>query len=218
MASIETIGHLEDMSELKGYNLSNEENGFEFYENQNYVRPGFTFKEFITETEYEETDLTQNAKDRLLMRVLIVPDESASEYEKYLTHVDPASLSSPSFTQFTKYCNSRRLESCSQFETTTHGFTAKADLSKENYIFFSVPYEKGFSAYVNGKETTINKVDYGFMAILAPAGESTIEFKYTPSLYKEGRLFSLAGVIMLIALTIINHITKSSTRREKVEE
>lgn len=217
MASIETIGHLEDMSELKGYKLSNEENGFEFYENQNYVRPGFTFKEFITETEYEESDLSQNGKDRLLMRVLIVPDETASEFEKYLTHADPSSLSSPSFTQFTKDCNSRRLESCSQFETTTHGFTAKADLSKENYIFFSVPYEKGFCAYVNGKETTINKVDYGFMAILATAGESTIEFKYTPSLYKEGRLFSLAGVIMLIVLIIFMRDKKSKNTLDEDE-
>ncbi|MBR6003884.1 MAG: YfhO family protein [Lachnospiraceae bacterium] len=96
--SIETIGHLEDMEELKGYKKTKDANGFEFYENENYVRPGFTFSEFITETQYKESELSQTAKDRLLMRVLIVPDDQASEFEKYMTHTESDSLNSPSYT------------------------------------------------------------------------------------------------------------------------
>ena len=212
--SIETIGHLEDMEELKGYKKTKDANGFEFYENENYVRPGFTFSEFITETQYKESELSQTAKDRLLMRVLIVPDDQASEFEKYMTHTESDSLNSPSYTQFTHYCNDRRKESCSDFETSTKGFTAKSNLSTENFVFFSVPYEKGFTAYINGEETTIYKVDYGFMAVLAPKGEANIEFKYEPSLYKEGRLCSLAGLLMLLVVSVIVHIGKA--KGEKV--
>lgn len=58
------------------------------------------------------------------------------------------------------------------------GFNAKIDLDKDNLVFFSVPYDDGWSAKVNGQDVEIEKVDYGFMAVLCPAGSNDIQFTY----------------------------------------
>ena len=55
---------------------------------------------------------------------------------------------------------------------TNSGFHAEITLKKDNLVFFSVPYDDGFTAYVNGKETEVIRVDEGLMAVLAPAGRT----------------------------------------------
>ena len=42
-----------------------------------------------------------------------------------------------------------------------------------------MPYEKGWTAYVDGKEVEIEQVNVGFMAVLVGEGEHTVRFEYT---------------------------------------
>ena len=58
------------------------------------------------------------------------------------------------------------------------GFHAEITLEKQNLVFFSVPYDDGFTAYVNGEKADILRVDEGLMAVLCPAGASSIDFVY----------------------------------------
>ena len=39
----------------------------------------------------------------------------------------------------------------------SYGFNAKIDLDKDNLVFFSVPYDDGWSAKVNGQDAEIEK-------------------------------------------------------------
>ena len=80
---------------------------------------------------------------------------------------------------------------------TNSGFHAEITLKKDDLVFFSVPYDDGFTAYVNGKETEVIRVDEGLMAVLAPAGENTIDFVYQAdgySLASKGLAGSAGGI------------------------
>lgn len=96
---------------------------------------------------------------------------------------------------------------CTEFETTHAGFTAKADMENDTYVFFSVPYEEGFTAYVDGGESSIIKASFGFMAVKVPAGEHTIEFKYVPSGLKSGIYLSIVGLFLFAIILIKNRLT-----------
>ena len=80
-------------------------------------------------------------------------------------------------------------------------------MERENYVFFSVPYEEGFTAYVDGAETDIMKAQFGFMAVKVPAGEHDIEFKYLPSGLKKGIYMSAAGLVIFFLLLLKNCLT-----------
>ena len=65
-------------------------------------------------------------------------------------------------------CQDRAASACSSFQYTNTGFTAQLDSDKEQLIFFSVPYEAGWSATVNGEPAAIERVNVGFMAVVVP--------------------------------------------------
>ncbi len=209
--SIEFIGHVEDMEELKGYKLSYDNLGFKVYENENYIPMGFSFEDYITEEEYESLDTNTTAKDRLLIRALVLSDEAASELRSYLNHKDASIYQTTTLATFSGECKRRANTACTDFKTSTHGFTATSHLEEAGVLFFSVPYEEGFSAYVDGRETSIIKADYGFMVIAVPEGEHEIEFKYELSGLKQGMYLMLTGVFLLLINFIAeirkNHLT-----------
>ncbi len=207
MHSIEHIGHIEDMTELKDYELVGEKNGFNIYENTNYIPMGFSFEGYITEAEFEGIETTAQSKDRLLAKYLIVSGEDEAKVAEVLEHGIVSEYSMPSLKTFESVCEARRQSACTEFVATDAGFTAQASMAKENYVFFSVPYEDGFTAYVDGSETSIIKATYGFMAVRVPEGEHTIEFKYVPSGLKTGIYMSIAGLLLLAIILIKNRLT-----------
>jgi uncharacterized membrane protein YfhO len=63
-------------------------------------------------------------------------------------------------------------------------------------MVFSIPYSKGWSAYVNGKKTKLLRANTMFMALPLKAGFYNIELKYfTPGL-KLGMILSIVGFLL----------------------
>lgn len=198
--AIETIGRLEDIKDLKDYSVFFDENGYKVYENGNYIPMGFTFEEYVTEEEYEQAENTAQNKDKLLTKFIVLSEEDAEDYGKILSHGSLENNTSFGYNGLAKECKKRRENACSSFTADSRGFTASIDLEKENLVFFSVPYEEGFKAYVDGEETQIIKADFGFMAVDVKEGTHKIEFKYSLSGLKYGKLMSLAGIVLLVAM------------------
>lgn len=94
----------------------------------------------------------------------------------------------------------------SSFCKTKNGFTASANLQKDNLMFFSIPYDEGWSATVNGKKVDVEKVNKGFMAVPVSAGMNNIEFTYkTPGL-SLGFIITLSSLLVWIFYTLISAI------------
>ena len=87
---------------------------------------------------------------------------------------------------------------------------------KDTLVFFSIPYDKGWSATVNGKTVEVEKVNVGFMAVPVKSGESEIVFTYkTPGL-STGITVSLATVVMLVAYIALAYILNKKHPQETV--
>jgi len=213
MHSIEFIGHVEDMKEIKDYNIINKKNGFNIYENDNFIPMGFTFDYFVTEESIEEAELQATALDRLLVRAIILSKEDASKYSNLLQVSKAEDYQTTALNVFEKECEERAKTACTSFEADTYGFIAKTTLEKDSLVFFSVPYEEGFTAYVDGVETGIVKADYGFMAVPVSKGTHTIEFKYTLSGLRKGIYMSLTGMGIFFILIIFKVYEKEKEKK-----
>ena len=173
--------------------------GYAVYRNTNYVPMGFTYDCYLTESEYEETAKTTRAN--LLMRALVLRDEDAAVYGQYLTHLPEGRREELYYESYVQDCRERRATAASVFQMNNSGFHAQITLEKENLVFFSVPYDDGFTAYVNGQETDILQVDEGLMAVLCPAGENSINFVYQPDGIRLSRVLTLGGIAVWLAYT-----------------
>ena len=96
----------------------------------------------------------------------------------------------------------RKATAGTSFEIDNLGFTSRITLPRENMVFFSVPYDTGWTATVNGEPVEIEKANIGFMAVKAPAGDCEIRFIYhTPGL-KVGLLLTGLGILILAAYLV----------------
>jgi uncharacterized membrane protein YfhO len=78
----------------------------------------------------------------------------------------------------------------------TNGISGEISLKENKILLLSIPYSKGWTAFVNGKKTKLLKANTMFMALPLKAGDYEIELKYiTPGL-KLGALISLFGCVL----------------------
>ena len=194
-----------------GWEYAFAKDGYAVYRNTNYVPMGFAYDYYLTQTEYEET--VKATRANLLMRALVLTDEDAAVYGKYLTHLPEGRREELYYESYVQDCRERRATAASVFQMNNSGFHAEITLEKENLVFFSVPYDDGFTAYVNGQEADIVEVDEGLMAVLCPAGENSIDFVYQPDGIRLSRALTLGGIVVWLAYTAYFVWRKRRTKR-----
>ena len=176
----------------EGWNYYDTRDGYLLYENENYVPMGFTYDYYLTESQYENTIKT--TRSNLLMRALVLKDEDAETYSEYLQPLPEERLNDLYYDTYVEDCDARRATASRVFTMTNSGFHAEIDLTRENLVFFSVPYDDGFTAYVNGEQADIVEVDEGLMAVLCPAGASSIDFVYQAAGLSASRMVTAVAI------------------------
>ena len=176
----------------EGWTYLGDIDGYTLYRNDNYVPMGFTYDYYVTEATYQTSIKT--LRSNLLMRALVLEDKDLEKYSPYLTELSNAMLDDLHYDSYTQDCADRRAHSCSVFQMNNAGFHAEITLEKPNLVFFSVPYDDGFTAYVNGEKTDILRVDEGLMAVLCPAGASSIDFVYQAAGLSASRVVTAVAI------------------------
>ena len=176
----------------EGWTYLADVDGYALYHNDNYVPMGFTYDYYVTEATYEASIKT--LRSNLLLRALVLEDEDVEKYSSYLTELPDALLDDLHYDSYTQDCADRRAHSCSVFQMNNAGFHAEITLDKANLVFFSVPYDDGFTAYVNGEKTDILRVDEGLMAVLCPAGANSIDFVYQAAGLSASRVVTAVAI------------------------
>lgn len=75
-------------------------------------------------------------------------------------------------------------------------------MKEDGMILFTVPYSKGWTAYVDGERQKIYKADVGFLAVKVNKGEHMVALKYdTLGLFPGGILF-IIGLLFLAMIVI----------------
>lgn len=76
--------------------------------------------------------------------------------------------------------------------------TVNYKVKNETSIFFTIPYDQGWSAYQNGKRLQIQQAQTGFMKIDVSEGEGTITLSFIPKGFVAGASCSLIAIIVFI--------------------
>lgn len=196
----------EDVSgdtEMPGWFLYKETDEYKIYENDNYIPYGFTYDEYITQEQYNAS--IESNRHLLLLKAIVLDEEQEKKYEDILTHRKKLSEFAFTKAQYSKDCENRRSNTCTPLEWDNNGFSTTFTASdSDELVFFSIPYESGWSATVNGKSVDIEKVNIGFMAIRVPAGQtSNIRFDYKIPGASIGLIVSAVSVVLFVLYMVI---------------
>lgn len=180
----------------------------------------------ITVNSEKVSDITQSMEDAYILDL-----GYHNKGDEVLVSLDASKMESES-TSFDFYCytaddtvvknmynslagNSLNVESYS--DTTVKG-TVKA---KENcYLYSSIPYDDGWSVYVDGKKAETFEIGGTLLAIELTPGQHKIEYKYFPVGFLYGIIISAVTVFGLCVFYIYNKsslkLNKSKRRKDKI--
>lgn len=180
----------------------------------------------ITVNSDKVSDITQSMEDAYILDL-----GYHNKGDEVLVSLDASKMESES-TSFDFYCytaddtvvknmynslagNSLNVESYS--DTTIKG-TVKA---KENcYLYSSIPYDDGWSVYVDGKKAETFEIGGTLLAIELTPGQHKIEYKYFPVGFLYGIIISAVTVFGLCVFYIYNKsslkLNKSKRRKDKI--
>ncbi len=72
---------------------------------------------------------------------------------------------------------------------------------QDGYVMFAIPYEKGWSIYVDGEKQEIKKANIGFQGIAVTKGAHQIELKYQAPGFLQG--LAVSAICWLVFLSLI---------------
>ena len=94
--------------------------------------------------------------------------------------------------------------------TQNSQITVNYEAKQDSSLFFTLPYDKGWSATQDGRPVSIHKAQEGFMKVDVKKGRGKVILKFFPNGLKEGILCFILGIIIF---TIYQHKTKCRTKK-----
>ena len=200
-------GHQAEYEEkaVEGWKSLGDANGFALYENENFIPMGFAYDYYVTAEQLEKTAKANRAQ--LMCKAIVLDEEQIAEYGPLLEPIPEGLRNATGYRDYQDAVAARRAMACTEFIADSTGFTARANPARDTLMMFSVPWDAGFTATVNGQEAPVLKVNSGLTAIPVPAGECDIHLTYrTPGLRQA---LTLSGICLLIyAGYVVYHLRR----------
>ena len=203
---------------LPGWKYYDTQNTFDIYENENVLPMGFSFDNFMSIEDF--VSIPTQYKHLAALDVLVLNSEDDfAEYKN--AGMQQKTSDDYDFTEkeYFHFIEDRKSMSCYDFSRDNKGFQAAFDntTDKEKWVFFSVPYDEGWKAYVNENEAEITVADFGLMAVKVPANQtSSIRFDY----HIQGMFYGaiVSGIFLVLAIIYIAVMKKKAAAVKTIPE
>lgn len=181
--------------------------GFDFYENINYIGMGFAYDNAISADEYAK--LPKEKKHLVSVDAIVLEDDTMSLYNNLFTIKTAKDYSGFEYGDFQLSAQNKQSSRASNFLFDRNHYEFDINLEKETVYYVAVPYDKGFTAMVNGTKTNVIKVNNGMVGIVLPAGECSVQLTYFPQGLKAGIAVSALSLFMYFGYIILNRRKKN---------
>ena len=167
---------------------------FYLCEYENAMPVGSVYQSYMTETDFRK--IPKELRAIAMLRCLIVPERREKEAAQILKKYERPSAEKLSEKQKDACVKEREVNGIRSMKKEPDGFTAKLNARKDGYVLFTVPYDDGFRAQVDGEPVEILETN-GMMAVPVKKGENEIRFIWRNYDLIAGALCSVAGVTAL---------------------
>ncbi len=182
------------------------------YENTLFLPMAFAYDKYVTFEDYEDT--VESRRDELLLRALVLDEEQIEEYGDRLEYLPKEERSDLDPANIEPDCARRSSMAAQNVVTDSRGISAEIWMDSPNLLFFSVPYDKGFDAKVNGQEAPVLKVSGGMIAVPVEEGHNAVRLEY----HTPGLKFALSAAGVSLLLYGVYMAVSFKGRRKRREE
>lgn len=184
--------------------------GYYLYEKNCYLNMGFTYDKYMLKSDYLKLD--PEIRAIAMLSVLVVNDEDVIEVQNVLSPAELAEVQDLSTDNIEHLVALRREENARNFNIAKDLVKCEITADAKKYAFFSVPYDIGWSAYVDGERVRILNIN-GLMAIPVEEGINNIQFRYVDKIF----VCSVIGSVISFFIWAGYYIKARRSNRDAVE-
>jgi uncharacterized membrane protein YfhO len=177
----------------KGYTFLEKFNDVSVYKNEYYLPIGFTYDEYIRESDF--LTLSKENKDKIIFKALVVDNDNN---DIKINEIEREEMKKDDY--FNNVMQRRKEEL--NIKTFKNG-RIKGDIEvreKNKALFISIPFDKGWKAKVDGKPRKLMKANLGFVGINLEKGNHVVQLDYKQPFLYQGIIMSSVSFILMIIL------------------
>ena len=168
----------------------------------NFFLPlGFTYERYIAFKDF--TKLERLQKHITLFNAFVIDEVNQQilmHFSRYNTDETPTG--SYDIEKYKNDVGARKRNYLKISEHSQNHIKGTITLEKIEMLFFSIPYDQGWTAVVDGKKETPLLVNIGFMGIIVEAGTHTVELRYRVPYFKTGLIVSVLSVFIYVLFVL----------------
>lgn len=131
-------------------------------------------------------------------------DKLNIEFAKGKYDISNVKMYSVDYNDIVNYVKSVSVFNIDKESTSGDIITGNINVKDDGYFILTIPYDKGFSIYLDGKKIDYEKVSLSYIGFKIGSGYHDIKIVYKAPYQKEGMIFSGIGCIMLLQVMILD--------------
>lgn len=183
------------------------------YKNKYALPFGFTYNKGIGEDEFKKLSPTQ--KDFCLLRACVIGNEDKVTFSSIKSFNTADTIAPFTFDNYLAYVNELKKDEFKVSKFSENNIIGSVNTSDAKILFFSIPFDEGWKATLNGQETKLYRLNCGLTGLMTKKGSNTVELKFTPRFKNTGLMVSLVSLFIfvgLLGLSFFRNKSKSNTQ------
>ncbi len=178
------------------FEKQNENRDVKTYSLKNTLPFGFTYDTYIDKEDFKELEKTE--KQSLLLNTIVL-DKAILPTKDYIKE----------YKSLTNNITNQR-DTLSNLIFTSNTISSIINSKKSQILFFSIPFDNGWSLSIDGENTKLNIVFEGLMGTFISEGIHSIKLKFEDSKKSTGIIISLVSLLLYLVGFIFLSLKKKS--------
>jgi uncharacterized membrane protein YfhO len=168
-----------------------------------YALPlGFTYDHYISLDNFKV--LTKLQKQAALFNAFVVNDPAKKFLKDFSVYPIDNIPRNYTITQYTQDVIQRKKHYLNISEHSQNHIKGTIAVDRKEMLFFSIPYDTGWKAIVDGKQIKPELVNIGFMGIVIGPGVHTVHLEYRVPFFFSALLISICAVVIYLFIAVQN--------------
>jgi len=194
---VKNTQHVQNLAKY-GYQLVHKAGDVLVLQNPYYLPFGFTYDSYLSEEAFMSLS---TSKKRIALMKTAVMKTIDGKVPSQLESFEPASIQSAyDSNAYIGDVRQRRADVFKINEFSHNLIKGEVALDQPKMLFFTLPFDVGWAATVNGEQVEIQQVNIGFSGVLLPSGKHSIELNYHLPYFTGSLIISIIFILGLLSV------------------
>jgi uncharacterized membrane protein YfhO len=176
------------------------------YRNRYALPLGFGYDAYVPASTFAK--LTPSLKDQAILKAAVVDDRDVMRLTGFPSLQPSALVDSYTVPEYDADTRTRRQDTLSIRRHSQNHIAGTITLAQKRLMFLSIPFDRGWSARVDGKNAELLRLNVGFMGLMLEPGSHTITLEFEPQYLAAGAAISLISILAFAGLIIRSRISR----------